>query len=116
MKLANVLKIIAEIPIALLIAFLLFMGMGEMAGGDFSGIGHLLPAVVFGALMWLAWKRPLYAGIILILLGIVNLVRYGGAIERVGDWYVPILIMSVPLLFTGFLLLFAAWKTSKATV
>jgi hypothetical protein len=116
MKLANGLKIAAEIPIGLLVAFLLLMGIGEVVGGDFSGIGHLLPAAALGLLMWLAWKRPLYPGMILVLLGIVNAVLYGSAMNRSQDWYIPILIMSVPLLLAGSFLLLAAWRVHKVSV
>jgi len=116
MKLVKGLKIVAEILLGLLVAFLLMMGIGEMIGGDFSGIGHLLPAAVFGLLMWFAWKYPLYAGIGLVLLSIVNSIPYVVAMNRSQDWYVPVLIMGVPLLFTGLLLLLAAWKTPRTAV
>ncbi len=117
MKLANGLKIAAEVPVALLVAFLLFMGIGETISGDPSGIiAHLLPALVVGVLMWFAWKRPLYAGIILVILGLISLVSFGSAISRRQEEYVGILIMVTPLLLTGLLLLLAAWKTPKATV
>jgi len=106
MKLANGLKLAAEIPVGLLVVFLLFMGIGETLGGDPSGIvAHVIPAAVFGLLMWLAWKRPLYAGIALVLLGILALVNFG-----IKD-AAPLLIMVMPLLLAGLLLLLAAWKT-----
>lgn len=116
MKLANGLKTAVEIPMALLTAFLLFMGIGEMVGGDSSGLGHLLPAAVLGLLMWFAWKRPLFAGIILVLAGIVNSIPYLIATNRSHDWYLPVLLISIPLLLSGLLLLLAARKTLKAAV
>jgi hypothetical protein len=36
--------------------------------------------------------------------------------NRSQNWYIPILIMSVPLLLTGLLLLLAAWRSHKITV
>jgi hypothetical protein len=59
---------------------------------------------------------PLYAGIIFVPLGLLNLFLYGSSPTLdILNWYFPILIMGVPWLLTGLLLLFAAWKTSKAT-
>lgn len=110
MKLANILKIVAEIPVGLLVAFSLFMGIGEINSGDFSGIAHLLPAALLGLLMWLIWKRPLLAGAILVLLGLLTMGGASSAMNNSQDWYVPVLLMSLPFLLAGLLLLFVAWK------
>ncbi len=47
------LKIAALILLGLATAVLLLFGIGEMAGGDWSGIGHLIPAALIGLLTWL---------------------------------------------------------------
>ena len=80
--------------------FLLF-GFGEMASGDFSGAGHLLPAVSTLLLALLAWRRPLEGGVALVLLGILS---------RVGVSGTPaLLILVAPPLVSGLLFLFAGW-------
>jgi hypothetical protein len=116
MKLAKGLKIAAEICIGLLIVFLLFGGLGEMMGGDyFNGIvGYLFPAAILGLLMRAAWHRPLYTGILLLLIGTVFLAPLVAKMNRSPNIYIEDAITSVPLLLVGLLLLLAAWKTPKA--
>ncbi|MDO9128228.1 MAG: hypothetical protein Q7U34_00025 [Anaerolineales bacterium] len=109
MKLAKGLKITALVLLGLVTAFLLYMGIGEIAFGDWGGIGHLIPAVVLGLLMWLAWKRPLWAGMILVVLGLVAGVRFYN--PQYPD--VALTVGGLPL-FSGLLLLGAAWRARKA--
>jgi len=63
-------KIAALVLLALGVAFYLMFAVGEMAGGEISGFQHLLPAAVLGALLWLGWKRPRMAGIVLLALAV----------------------------------------------
>ena len=63
-------KIAALVLLGLGIAFSLLFTIGEMAGGDVAGIQHLPPAVVLVGLVWLAWKRPTVAGIVLLMLAV----------------------------------------------
>jgi hypothetical protein len=71
MKLSNGLKIAAFVLADLLTIFLLFMGLGEMFGGDISGIQHVIPAAVLLALMWLGWKHPYWGGLGLCIAGLL---------------------------------------------
>ena len=118
MKLANGLKIAAEILLGLLVVFFIFGSVGEMINWDyFNGIvGYLFPAAILGLSMRAAWKRPLYTGIVLILLGTVFLAPLVATLNRRPNIYIEDAIMSVPLLLTGLLLLLAAWKTPKTAV
>ena len=50
-------------------AFQVYMGVGEMIGGDYSGFIHLIPAALLGGLIFLASKRPRETGIALLLIG-----------------------------------------------
>jgi hypothetical protein len=64
--------ILALLPVALLV---LLMG-GEIAGGDISGIQHLVqiaPVIVF---VLIAWRWPAIGGLLLTLCGIALLVLY----------------------------------------
>ena len=63
-------KTAALVLLGLGVAFYLTFAVGEMVGGDISGVQHLLPAAVLGALLWLGWKRPRTAGIVLLALAI----------------------------------------------
>lgn len=63
-------KIAAMVLLGLGVAFYLLFTVGEMVSGDVSGIQHLPPVLVLAGLIWLAWKRPTAAGIILLLLAV----------------------------------------------
>ncbi|HTZ05567.1 MAG TPA: hypothetical protein VMB53_07410 [Gaiellaceae bacterium] len=63
-------KLAALVLLGLGIAFYLVFAVGEIAGGDPSGVQHLLPAAVLGGLFWLGWRRPRTAGIVLLALAV----------------------------------------------
>lgn len=101
------LKIIALISAGLAAAVLLLFAVGETAGGDRSGLGHLIVVVPIGLLLWLGWKFPLWGGICFLLLGLVASFIYLDALRGPG-WLAPFLIIIAPMLFSGFMLLAAA--------
>jgi hypothetical protein len=107
------LKIVALIPPGFTLLVLLFFGFGEMIGGDFSGIGHLFPAVLLILLMWVGWKFPQWVGIGFIAVAVlftislaVNVVSAPGFENKVMNIF-PLLVISLPLLASGALLLTA---------
>jgi len=83
----------------LLIAGLIFMGLqaalhlffaiGEMAGGDMSGAGHLVPVIAIVLLGLLVWRLPLEGGVVVFLLGILVL-AYFGLPGLVITWTLPV--------------------------
>ena len=98
-------KIAALAPLGLGIAFSLLFTVGEIVGGDVAGIQHLPPAVVLVGLVWLAWRRPTVAGIVLLVLAV-----------PLGTAYVVVLVVhdlpltwaleiALPPVLTGLLLL-----------
>ncbi len=95
------------IPPGLAVAILLLFAFGETAGGDWSGLGPLFRATPIVLLMRLGWKRPLWGGIFLLLMGILALLRFSNAFQGPG-WLAPFLIIIAPLLLSGLLLLGAA--------
>ena len=52
------------------ILFYLTFAVGELAGGDVSGVQHFLPAAILAVLAIVAWKHPRRAGIALLALAI----------------------------------------------
>ena len=64
---AQLAKIAALLLTGLGVGFCLIFAVSELAGGEISGIQHLPPAALLGALLWLGWKRPRTAGIIVLL-------------------------------------------------
>ena len=113
MKKVKGLKIVALIFPGLAIAVLLLFTVGETASGDWSGLGHLIQVIPIGLLMWLGWKRPLWGGIFLLLLGFLGLHSFSNAL-RGPEWLAPFLIIIAPLLISGLLLLSAAGLERKA--
>jgi hypothetical protein len=102
-----------EIKIAALIfpgiplVILLLFAIGETAGGDWSGLGHLLQAIPIALLMWLGWKRPLWGGILLLVLSLFAAYSFANPLRGM-DWLAPLLIIITPLVLSGVLFLSAA--------
>ncbi len=96
----------ALIPLGLQVAVLLLFGIGEMASGDISGAGHLLPAAAAVLLGVLSWQRPLEGGIALILVGVFAVPEFRNAA-------VALLIMAAPQFASGVLFLTGALTARK---
>lgn len=56
----------ALVLLALGVAFYGTFTVGELAGGDVTGLQHLPPALILAALFWFAWRRPHAAGVLLL--------------------------------------------------
>jgi hypothetical protein len=77
----------SQVGRTLLIAGLIFMSLqatvhlafaiGEVAGGDINGLGHLIPIIAIVLLGLLAWRRPLEGGVVVFVLGIFVLAYFG---------------------------------------
>ena len=52
------------------VAFYLLFTIGEVAGGDITGLQHLPPAVLLGSLLVVAARRPRLAGLVLLGLAV----------------------------------------------
>ena len=89
------------VPLVLQVAIYLLFGIGEMASGDLSGAGHLLPAVATALLAVLSWKQPLEGACALFIVGIVTCIEIPQT--------VAIVIMATPQFISGFLFLLAGW-------
>lgn len=113
MKKVKAVKIVAMIFPGAVIAILLLFGLGETIGGDWSGLGHLIQAAPIVLLMWLGWKRPLWGGTLLLVIGILSFLRFSNDFQDPG-WLAPFLILSTPLLLSGLLLLSAAGLERQA--
>lgn len=98
---ASRLMIVGLIPLGLQIAIFMLFGLGEMASGELSGAGHLLPAVATLVLMLLSWKRPIEGGAALFVIGAVTTTDVSEA--------TALLIMAAPQIFSGLMFLLAGW-------
>ena len=98
------------------VGLLLLLGIGEMAGGDVSGIQHLVEVAPLVCLGILAWKRPRIGGVILVGLAALLAVLYPLAMG--GHFPVWTLLTNDAILFgpaivAGLFLLAASHKTSS---
>lgn len=98
---------IALILMGVSAAFWAFMGVGEMASGDFSGVIHLVPAVMIVLLMLLARRRPFEGGIVLALLGVVTSAYFYNAGAALASNMGIIAITGAPFLVAGLLFIVA---------
>jgi hypothetical protein len=106
MRAAKAIKIVALVPPVLAMAVMLLFAVGEMAGGDASGVHHLIPAALFGLLAWFGWKQPGWGGALLLLAGLLVSLVFAGVL-RGPHGVAPFLIMIAPLFVAGLLLLVA---------
>jgi cytochrome bd-type quinol oxidase subunit 2 len=103
---ARLAQIAALMLVGLGVAFFLIFAVGELAGGETSGVQHLPPAGILGALLWLGWKRPRAAGIVVLLLfavplTIASIVGITTGDARTGELWIALLIPLVPIVTAG---------------
>ena len=114
-RVAHRLKYLALVPLGLMTAFLLLMGIGEMVGGDLSGVAHLIPAVPVVILMFLVSKQSAVGGGVLVILGLLAAIYYYGEMIRPQDKLQAALFMGSPFVVSGLLLLVAVAVARKAS-
>lgn len=109
MKTTRALKIVAMLPLGFMVLVLMAFGIGETVGGDLSGLMHLVEVAIVGGVVWLAWKRPLWGGILLLLGAIVQALNFGRFFSQADATAIiaPLVIMVIPLGFSGILLIVA---------
>jgi len=100
-------KIVALIIPGIPLVILLLFAIGETVGGDWSGLGHLIQAIPIALLMWLGWKRPLWGGILLLVLSLIAAYSFANPFHGM-DWLAPLLIIVAPLFLSGILFLSSA--------
>ncbi len=104
-------KLAASALLGAPIAILLLLGLGEMAGGDVTGVQHLVEVVPLLLLLIAAWRWPRVAGIALVCIGSIVLLVWAvlavTASERASPtvWAIVGLGLFFPPLLAGSLLL-----------
>jgi len=92
------LKIAGMVFLAIPILILAGFAVGEMAGGDITGIQHVVQLTPLVLLGWLAWKRPLWGGTALIGLAVIFTGLYFLVIH---GFPLPTVILTVAFLFAA---------------
>lgn len=105
----DVMRGIGLLLIGLVVAFLLFMGIGEVAGGDLSGISHLIPAVVLAGMAAAGLKWPRSAGAVLALTGLAIAVFFYAQMSTLQTRLTAIALTGGPVFLGGLLILGGAY-------
>ena len=108
-------RLAALIPLALQVAVFLLFGVGEMAGGDWSGAGHLIQVALALILAYLVWMRPLEGGVALLAGGVLLAATMLTSASRAeADAVSPAaLILAAPLIVSGALFLIAGLRARR---
>jgi hypothetical protein len=110
------LRVASLVVAALFVAFWLTFAVGEVVGGDPSGLAHLAPALAMALLVIIALRRPAPGAVAFVTLGVAwtayYLVRSGFRLEGSA----AVLLVAGPFVLVGLLLgaaLIARPKPSK---
>lgn len=107
MKLSLSLKITALVFMALAALFFSFMGIGEMVGGDLSGVIHLPPVALIALMMWFGWKKPFPGGATMLGLGLLISIFFL-IITSQANRLLAVLLMGGPFVIPGILFMTAS--------
>lgn len=96
----------AQILLGAYAAFWLYFTLGEVFGGDISGLSHLPPALAAIGLIYLSRKLPLETGIVLVALGVIISAYFLVAVDGGISEILPAMaLMSLPYVGSGLLML-----------
>lgn len=116
-KRARIALVAALVILGLLAALLTLFGVGEVAGGDWSGISHLVPAALVVFLMFLVRRRPLEGGVLFSAIGAAVAVFFALTGHRgLAAAVLPMLLLGAPLLAAGILLIAAALAARRSAL
>ncbi len=108
------------VVLGLVAAVYLVFGVGEMLGDVAGGAGHLIELLAVGALLILAWMRPLEGGIAIFACGVLSALGFftamlsAGPIPQFSMISPALMITSLPQVLSGGLL-FAAGMLGRKT-
>lgn len=106
------LKWLGLIPAGLFTGLWLIFGVGEVAGGDLSGITHLVPAGLMILLVLVAWKWQRAGGLGMLLVGVVLILTLLASIQNPAGRLPGALLTGGPFLVSG-ILFFLGWMVKR---
>lgn len=97
--LRNLAMLFALIPFS----FFLLFAVGEMSGGDISGLQHIMEVVLVVTLMYLALKKPFLGGVIMFFSGFIFSMLYVAFTRHLPaqTMIMVITLFFLPLIFAG---------------
>jgi hypothetical protein len=102
-------RMMLRIAIVMLWANVLFwsvMGLGQLAHGDSTGVGYLVPALLAAILTWLVMRRPAEGAVVLIGLGGATTAWYLWPKRGAAPVFelAPLILWAMPFLIPGLLI------------
>lgn len=114
MRLAKGLKITASLIVGAMCLYWILRGVVQLAGGNANALSVLTPILLAGALTWAGWRRPLMAGILLTMLGVILAMYYLLVFYYLQDALPALILMCAPMAVGGLVFIEAAWLIHKA--
>ena len=117
-KTANILRNIARyvlLTLGILVFLFALVSGSEQYGGGLQGIlknsPNALPWVILLAAVYIAWKRELAGGIIIILTGVGMLMLF---ILKANDFFWPVLLLVLLVMVLGLFFILSWWLRREA--
>ena len=114
MKMARFIKTIALGILGLAGFYWLVMAAVGISSGNPAGAANLVQVAVAALLIWLGWKHPLLAGILMAAGSVVLAMYFLLVLFSIYQAMGPLLLLCAPLAVSGLLLIEADWKAKKA--
>ncbi|MBU6359807.1 MAG: hypothetical protein KGS46_07265 [Chloroflexi bacterium] len=106
-------KIAGALLLGAQVAVYALFGFGEIVGGDWSGAGHLLQALIVTALAVLAWLRPREGGLALLIGAAAFVFSFAiaaGSLPTMSVLSASIVIIAAPQALAGL----CFWQASRS--
>ena len=113
MKRARVFRTIAAVVLGLTAFFWLFKGLVDVFSGTRGGMNNLLVAIGLLVLTLIGWKRLLWGGIVLALLGVILAIYFNIILPDIYSAFIPLLLICSPMVLGGLLYIEADWAAKR---
>jgi hypothetical protein len=113
MKHARIFRAIATIVLVMTAIFWLFKGLADVFTGVRGGINNLLVAIGLLLMVLIGWKKLLWGGIIIALLGVILAVYFNFTLPDINSAFIPLLLICTPMVLGGLLYIEADWALKK---
>ena len=110
------LKIAGTILLIVPISMLALLAIGEVAGGDLSGLQHAVQLAPLAALCWLAWRSPRGGGIALVALALLLALMYlliAPGLPPSATRFTIVVLFAPPLVAGILFILAARWEPER---
>ena len=113
-------KIAGEALLLVPVVALAWAGLSEVAGGDYTGVQHIVEVIPLAAFAVIAWRWPRLGGVLLAGISVLLIATYVGFALTNGErgpawlWLVVGLVLFAPPLLGGALFWHAGGRTGQS--